>query len=46
MTLYAGDRCEGLADENIVSTASSLNKNHIFKLQHSTLYTLPANEIV
>jgi hypothetical protein len=46
MTLYEDSDCEVVADENLTLMASSFNKNHLLKLQHYTIYTLPANEIV
>jgi hypothetical protein len=47
MTLYDGDPCDGLAEENITSTVSSLNKKHLLELQHC-YYSLEllVNEIV
>jgi hypothetical protein len=34
ITLYDGDPCEVLADDNLTLMASFLNKNHLLKLQH------------
>jgi hypothetical protein len=46
MTLYDGDPCEGLADENILFIDYSLVKNHLFKSQYYYSLELLANEIL